>query len=70
LGIEALRRFVEGEPLHCVHECCFAVLALESEPVDPRLGVYSADRRCVPDVWQIGIEKAVRFVILSPLSRQ
>jgi len=37
LGIEALDRFVAGEPLHRVHECVFAVLALESEPVDPRL---------------------------------
>ncbi|HEY8470777.1 MAG TPA: polynucleotide kinase-phosphatase [Longimicrobiales bacterium] len=37
LGIEALERFVRGEPLRCVHECVFAVLALESEPVDPRL---------------------------------
>jgi protein phosphatase len=37
LGIEALQRFVEGEPLRSVHECVFAVLALESEPVDPRL---------------------------------
>ena len=38
LGIEALERFVVGrEPLRRVHECVFAVLALESEPVDPRL---------------------------------
>jgi len=37
LGIEGLQRFVEGEPLYRVHECAFAVLALESEPVDPRL---------------------------------
>ena len=37
LGLEALTRFVEGEPLHRVHECVFAVLAMESEPVDPRL---------------------------------
>jgi len=37
LGVEALRRFVEGEPLRRVHECVFGVLALESEPVDPRL---------------------------------
>lgn len=37
LGMEALRRFAEGEPLYRVHECVFAVLALESEPVDPRL---------------------------------
>ena len=37
LGIEALERFTRREPLRCVHECVFAVLALESEPVDPRL---------------------------------
>ena len=37
LGLEALYRFVEREPLHRVHECVFGVLALESEPVDPRL---------------------------------
>lgn len=37
LGVEALQRFVRGEPLRRVHECVFGVLALESEPVDPRL---------------------------------
>jgi polynucleotide kinase-phosphatase len=37
LGVEALERFVRGEPLFRVHECVFGVLALESEPVDPRL---------------------------------
>jgi protein phosphatase len=37
LGIEGLERFVRREPLRRVHECVFAVLALESEPVDPRL---------------------------------
>ncbi len=37
LGIEGLERFVGREPLRRVHECAFAVLALESEPVDPRL---------------------------------
>lgn len=37
LGIEGLERFVKMEPLRRVHECVFAVLALESEPVDPRL---------------------------------
>ena len=37
LGIEGLERFVRGEPLYRVHECVFGVLALESEPVDPRL---------------------------------
>jgi len=37
LGVEALERFVRQEPLRRVHECVFGVLALESEPVDPRL---------------------------------
>jgi protein phosphatase len=37
LGIEAIERFVRKEPLYRVHECVFAVLAMESEPVDPRL---------------------------------
>ena len=37
LGVESLERFVRQEPLRRVHECVFAVLALESEPVDPRL---------------------------------
>jgi hypothetical protein len=37
LGIEGLERFVNHEPLRRVHECAFGVLALESEPVDPRL---------------------------------
>ncbi len=37
LGIEALERFVRREPLRRAHECVFGVLALESEPVDPRL---------------------------------
>lgn len=37
LGVEALERFVRKEPLRKVHECVFAVLALESEEVDPRL---------------------------------
>ncbi|MDQ6782379.1 MAG: hypothetical protein M3063_02810 [Actinomycetota bacterium] len=31
------RRSVAGDPLHRVHECVFGVLALESQPVDPRL---------------------------------
>ncbi len=37
LGMEDLQRFMEREPLYRVHECAFAVLALESEPVNPRL---------------------------------
>jgi protein phosphatase len=37
LGLEALDRVAQGEPLWRVHECVFAVLAMESEPVDPRL---------------------------------
>ncbi len=37
LGVEALERFVSRAPLRRVHECVFGVLALESEPIDPRL---------------------------------
>ena len=37
LGMESLERFVRKEPLYRMHECVFGVLALESEPVDPRL---------------------------------
>ena len=37
LGVESLERFVGKKPLRAVHECVFAVLAMESEPVDPRL---------------------------------
>ena len=37
LGVEALERFARKEPLRRVHEAVFGVLALESEPVDPRL---------------------------------
>jgi protein phosphatase len=37
LGVEGLERFVAREPLRRVHECAIGVLALESEPVDPRL---------------------------------
>jgi len=37
LGAEALERFARNEPLYRVHECVFGVLAMESEPVDPRL---------------------------------
>jgi protein phosphatase len=37
LGQESLERFVRREPLHRLHECVFAVLALENETVDPRL---------------------------------
>ncbi len=37
LGAEALSRLAERAPLWRVHQAVFAVLALESEPVDPRL---------------------------------
>jgi protein phosphatase len=37
LGVESLERFVAKAPLRRVHECVFGILALESEPVDPRL---------------------------------
>jgi len=37
LGIESLERLTRSDPLYRVHECAFGVLAMESEPVDPRL---------------------------------
>lgn len=37
LGIEGVERFTEKQPLRNIHVCVFGVLALESEPVDPRL---------------------------------
>ena len=37
LGLEGLERFIRKEPFSRVHESIFAVLALESEMVDPRL---------------------------------
>ena len=37
LGIESLRRFLDNEPLHRVHQPVFAIMALESQPSDPRL---------------------------------
>jgi protein phosphatase len=37
LGLEGLDRFISREPLDRVHQCVFGVLALESEPIDPRL---------------------------------
>ncbi|HET6563041.1 MAG TPA: polynucleotide kinase-phosphatase [Marmoricola sp.] len=37
LGLDAVAAFVGHEPLWRVHQLVFAVLALESEPVDPRL---------------------------------
>ncbi|MFI5495346.1 polynucleotide kinase-phosphatase [Actinoplanes sp. NPDC051859] len=37
LGLAALDRLSEGAPLWRVHELVFAILAAESEPVDPRL---------------------------------
>ena len=37
LGLEALALFCERKPLRHIHRAVFAVLALESEPVDPRL---------------------------------
>ena len=42
LGIEGLERLVADEPLYRIHECAFGVLALESEPVDPRLSASNA----------------------------
>lgn len=37
LGLEAVERLVGGEPLWRIHQAVFAVLAMESEAVDPRL---------------------------------
>ncbi|MDK8191428.1 polynucleotide kinase-phosphatase [Paenibacillus sp. UMB7766-LJ446] len=37
LGMEGIERFVRMEPVERIHECVLATLALESEPVDPRL---------------------------------
>jgi protein phosphatase len=37
LGLEGLERFVKKEPLRKVNGCIIGVMALESEPVDPRL---------------------------------
>jgi protein phosphatase len=37
LGVEGLERFTAQEPLRRVHQCVFGVMAMESEPVDPRL---------------------------------
>jgi protein phosphatase len=37
LGVESLARFTKNEPLYRVHECVFGILAIESEPIDPRL---------------------------------
>lgn len=37
LGVEGLKRFVKNEPLYRINQCAFGVLAMESEPTDPRL---------------------------------
>lgn len=37
LGIEGIKRFVNGDSIERVHECVLATLAMESDPVDPRL---------------------------------
>ena len=37
LGVEGVKRFVSQEPISRIHECVLATLALEAEPVDPRL---------------------------------
>jgi hypothetical protein len=37
LGLSALDLVAEGAPLWRIHEAVFAILACESEPVDPRL---------------------------------
>lgn len=37
LGVEGIQRFVNGESIERVHECVLGTLAMESNPVDPRL---------------------------------
>ncbi|MBI1304071.1 MAG: hypothetical protein GC172_09830 [Phycisphaera sp.] len=37
LGVDSLERTVRCEPLLRAHDCVFAVLAMEREPVNPRL---------------------------------
>lgn len=37
LGIEGVERFVNKDSVERIHECVLATLALEAEPVDPRL---------------------------------
>lgn len=37
LGLEGIERFVQGESTARIHECVLVTLALESDPVDPRL---------------------------------
>nr|WP_263326332.1 polynucleotide kinase-phosphatase [Neobacillus sp. Marseille-Q6967] len=37
LGVEAVNRFVKRESLERYHECILGILALEAEPIDPRL---------------------------------
>ncbi|WP_139891622.1 polynucleotide kinase-phosphatase [Bacillus sp. D386] len=37
LGVEGIRRFVNGDSLQRIHECVLGTLSLESDPVDPRL---------------------------------
>ena len=37
LGLEGIERFVKGESTARIHECVLGTLALESDPVDPRL---------------------------------
>ncbi|KAA0549557.1 polynucleotide kinase-phosphatase [Bacillus sp. BGMRC 2118] len=37
LGVEGIQRLVNGESIERVHECVLGTLAMESDPVDPRL---------------------------------
>ncbi|MFY3791119.1 polynucleotide kinase-phosphatase [Ureibacillus sp. MALMAid1270] len=37
LGVEGIQRFVNGESISRIHECVLGTLAMESDPVDPRL---------------------------------
>ena len=67
LGVEALERAVQREALWRVHEAVFAVLALESEPVDPRLCPPDGVR--VPGRWCVSIYScnSLKSMIASPL---
>ncbi|MET1014703.1 MAG: hypothetical protein ABWX61_09400 [Paenisporosarcina sp.] len=37
LGIEGIQRYVQGESIEGVHECVQATLAMELDPLNPRL---------------------------------
>jgi PNKP adenylyltransferase domain, C-terminal region len=53
LGVEGLEQFVRGEPQRRVHECDYGALALESEPVDPRLYLRLNNLTRPPTLYQL-----------------